>query len=246
MRTKLIALALALFCTCGLIAQTADTWYLNKPIRGIVYVGLRNVDKAELEGLFPSIVGKKFTDELYWDVLQKLYALEYFSDISPVALPADTDRESVILQFTVKERPVVKRIRIVGNDRVRAADILDKVSLKEGDIYNEMKGRLDERAVRDFYIEKGYATATVSVETKQVSDGLLDFIIKVVEGRQTVVSSISFEGNTIIPTKTLRGELQLKEAKLITAGVFQEALLVADKEGIRRYYAERGYIDARV
>jgi len=246
MRTKLIALALALFCTCGLIAQAADTWYLNKPIRGIVYVGLRNVDQVELDGLFPSIIGKKFTDELYWDVLQKLYALEYFSDISPVALPGDADRDSVILQFTVKERPVVKRIRIVGNDRVRAADILDKVSLKEGDIYNEMKGRLDERAVRDFYIEKGYATATVSVETKQVSDGQLDFIIKVVEGRQTVVSSISFEGNKIIPTKTLRGELQLKEAKLITAGVFQEALLVADKEGIRRYYAERGYIDARV
>ena len=246
MRTKCIAFLIMLFCIGGIFAQTADDWYQNKPIRGIAFEGLKNVTRSELDGLFSSYLGKDFNDDLYWDVLQKLYALEYFDDITPVALPGDPARSTVLLQFTVVEKPVIKNIKFIGNKKLRTADLLDKVTLKEGDIFNELKSRLDERSVRDYYLEKGYAGIKVVSEAIPGSDRTLTLQFTINEGKQTVVSTIEFEGNNVMASKTLRNIMELKEAKLLNAGTFREAMLEADKAAIRNYYTERGYVDAVV
>lgn len=252
MRTKLIALLMLLsFCIGGVFAQEApaqvsDDWYQNKPIRAVTFEGLKNVKRTELDGLFSSYLGKKFNDELYWDILQKLYALEYFETVQPVALPADVERTAVELRFSVTEKPVIRNLKFVGNKNLRTSELLDKVALKEGDVYNEMKSRLDERAIRDFYLEKGYANVKVSSETQKNDDSSLSLYFNIVEGKQTVISSISFEGNNVMASKTLKGLLTLKEAKLFSAGTFKESDLEADKVKIRNYYRERGYIDSGV
>ncbi len=246
MRTKLIALLLMLFCIGGVFAQVSEDWYQNKPIRTISFVGLKNVARSELDGLFSSYLGKSFNDERYWEILQKLYALEYFNDITPVALPGNPERTSVLLQFTVTEKPVIKNIKFIGNKKIRNADLLEKVTLKEGDIYNDLKSRLDERAVRDFYLEKGYANIKVSSEAVPNSDNTLTLQFTLTEGKQTVVSAINFEGNSVMATKTLKNVLSLKEAKLLSSGTFREVMLEADKAAIKSYYNERGYVDAVV
>lgn len=246
MRTKLIALLLLLFCIGGAFAQVSDDWYQNKPIRTISFEGLKNVQRSELDGLFSSYLGKNFSDELYWDVLQKLYALEYFTEITPIALPGDPERNTVLLQFTVIEKPVIKNIKFIGNKKIRNADLLEKVTLKQDDIYNEMKSRLDERAVRDFYLEKGYANVKVTSESIQNSDNTITFQFTIIEGKQTVVSSIQFEGNNVMAAKTLKSKMDLKEVKLLSSGTFRESVLESDKAAIKSYYNERGYVDAVV
>lgn len=246
MRTKLVAFLILLACIGGVFAQTSDDWYQNKPIRTITFEGLKNVTRSELDGLFSSYLGKNFNDELYWEILQKLYALEYFDEITPVALPGDPDRATVLLQFTVTEKPVIKNIKFTGNKKLRTADLLDKVTLKEGDIYNELKSRLDERSIRDYYLEKGYAGIKVVSEVVANTDKTLTLQFTLTEGKQTVVSSIQFEGNNTMSAKTLKNAMSLKEAKLLNSGTFQESMLEADKASIRSYYIERGYVDAVV
>ncbi len=246
MRTRLIALILILTAVFGLGAQTSSDWYQDKPIRAVTFSGLKNVSEAELSGIFSSYNGKNFNDDMYWEILQKLYALEYFDDITPLALPGDKDRNTVLLQFTVTEKPVIGKVEFEGQDRLRKGDLLTKVTLKEGDIYNELKSRSDERAIRDYYLEKGYANARVSSSVRSEKDGSLTLLFSVVEGKQTVISSISFEGNQVVATRTLKGILSLKEAKLLSSGTFREIMLEADKVTLKNYYTERGYIDAAV
>ncbi len=246
MRTKLIALLVMLFCVIGLHAQVADDWYQNKTIRAITFEGLKNVARTELDGLLSSFRGKPYTDELYWDILQKLFALEYFDDITPVALPGDAERNSVVLQFQLVEKPVIKEIRFRGNSQIRTPDLLDKITLKERDIYNELKTRLDERALRDFYLEKGYAGIKVVSTATANQDKSITLEFQITEGKQTVVSAILFEGNSVMATRTLKSALSLKEARLLSLGTFREASLEADKLAIRNYYIERGYVDAIV
>jgi outer membrane protein insertion porin family len=248
MRTKIVALlSMLLFCIGGAFAQTTDDWYFGKPIRAVSFEGLKNVSDTELDGVFASYLGKNFSDELYWEMLQKMYALEYFDDITPMALPGDSKRETVLLQFTVVEKPVITAIVIDGNKEIRDGDLLEKITLKKGDIYNELKSRMDERAVRDYYLDKGYAgvkitsEAVLNAEKKTIS---LNFSIT--EGKKTVVSEINFEGNKIMATKTLKNTLKLKEAKFLSSGTFRELDLEADKLAIKRYYLERGYVDATV
>lgn len=227
-------------------AQTTSDWYQDKPIRAITFDGLKNVSETELSGIFATYNGKSFSDDLYWEVLQKIYALEYFDDITPLALPGDKDRTTVLLQFTVKEKPVIGRIAFSGESRIRKGDLLTKVTLKEGDIYNELKSRADERAIRDYYFEKGYANAKVSSSITPDKDGSLILLFEIIEGRQTVISAIEFEGNRVIAARTLKGALSLKEAKLLSSGTFREVMLESDRVAIKNYYTERGYIDASV
>ena len=59
-----------------------------------------------MDGIFDSFKGKPFSDATYSEILQKLYALDYFSDIVPKAVPADSDYQYVRLEFEVTEKPV--------------------------------------------------------------------------------------------------------------------------------------------
>lgn len=141
MRTKLTFLLMLIFIGGLGFSQTKEDWYQDKPIRGIVYKGLRSVNRTELDGLFLSYIGKPFNDERYWEILQKLYALEYFKEVTPVALPGDESRESVLLEFTVIEKPLIKNIVFIGNKKLRASTLLEQITLKEGDIYQEAQGK---------------------------------------------------------------------------------------------------------
>jgi len=246
MRTKIIALLMLCLCLGGAFAQASDDWYQNKPIRSISFEGLKNIASTELDGIFASYLGKEFSDDIYWEILQKMYALEYFEDIQPMALPGDPEKTSVLLQFTIVEKPVVRLLKFVGNANLRTSDLLEKVTLKEGDVYNEVKVRLDERAIRDYYLDKGYANAKVSSEKTINNDKSITLYFNIIEGKQTVISSITFEGNQVMSSKTLKATLELKEAKFLTPGTFKESTLEADKLTIEKYYRERGYIDAKV
>lgn len=246
MRTKLTVLLMFIFFGGLCFSQTAENWYQDKPIRGIEFKGLQNVSQSELEGLFKSSLGQPFTDERYWDILQTLYALEYFKEISPMALPGDENKTSVLIEFTVTEKPVIKKIVFIGNREIRASAILETVILKEGDIYNETKAKADERAIRDHYFSEGYANMKISYELVENDDNSVNMQFTINEGKQTVISEILFEGNSIMAEKTLKKEMELKEARFFSKGTFSEAELAADRIAIQNYYTSRGYVDAQV
>ena len=87
--------------------QRSDDWYQGRPIRRIVFDGLVNISSFELEGITSPFINRAFTDDLYWDILGRLYALEYFESITPTAVMADPAGSEVILRFAVVERPTV-------------------------------------------------------------------------------------------------------------------------------------------
>ena len=134
MLKKMIAVTAFMVSVCFLWAQSSDNWYENKPITSIVFQGLNSVSKTEMAGIFDSFKGKPFSDEIYSEILQKLYALDYFSNIVPKAVPADMDYQYARLEFEVTEKPVVTLITITGNHQISRGDLLSKILLKKGDI----------------------------------------------------------------------------------------------------------------
>jgi len=246
MLKKMIAVTAFMLSVCFLWAQAPDNWYENKPITSIVFQGLNSVSKTEMDGIFESFKGKPFSDATYSEILQKLYALDYFSDIVPKAVPADIDYQYVRLEFEVTEKPVVTLIKITGNSHISRGDLLAKVLLKKGDIYNEIKKNSDEQTIKNYYIEKGYAAVVVNSSVSDSPQGgiILEFMIT--EGKQTIVSEVSFQGNSAVGEKALKGILVTKPAKFLVKGIFQERILEEDKAAIQQFYGERGYIDAHV
>ena len=233
-----------------LMAQTDapaedPNWFWGKTVSEITFEGLKSVKKSELTGITNSFVGKPFTESAYSDLVDRLYALDMFDDITPYAKHDQKKNDQILLVFQVKERPVLKSISFSGNKKIRNGELRDAVTIKTDDIYVESKVLLEERKLRDVYLKKGYTEATVSHKTETEKDGIrLTFIVN--EGANTVITSIRFSGNSVVSERTLKSKLSLKEAGFMKDGAFQKSSLEADKLTVVKYYQDRGYADAKV
>lgn len=225
--------------------ENSDGWYYNKLIKSITFKNLKAVDAKEVDGVTSGFIGRKFTDETFGDLLDRIYALDLFDEISPEALPGDARKNTVSIVFTVTERPVVTRITFSGNRQIRTTELKEAVSLKEKDIFVESKMLVDERAVRDVYLEKGFTNAKVNASSKTTERGI-EINFKVDEGRSTVIAKIDFRGNKVVSTRTLKSKLKLKEVGFLSKGAFQESELETDKQAVVSYYQDLGYVDAEV
>ncbi|MCL2042914.1 MAG: outer membrane protein assembly factor BamA [Treponema sp.] len=244
--TALVMVCMLFFLGETVFSQQQEEWYQEKPINDIVFAGLRNVRASELEGLMEPYIGSLFNDALYWEIFSKLFSLEYFDEITPSTMPADSSRSAVILRFTVVERSIVNRITFVGNSGVRRNDLLETISIKINDVINQAKIRVDEQAIITRYREKGYPDIQVRSETQPSGDSTIQLIFFITEGDMISISEFRFDGNTVFSDRTLRGQLSLRARNLINDGAFQEAKLIADRAAITQYYHDRGYIDAVV
>lgn len=244
MRRIIVSILMIFFLSVGLFAQEDEDWFWDHPITRIEYEGLKTVKKSELTGIASSFIGKTFTEESYNDILDRLYALDLFDDIEPFA-KHDKNPENILLVFKVTERPVIAKVEFTGNQKIRNGELRELIKSKNGDIYVDSKLLIDERLIRDHYAEKGYVDSYVthSVEIKDTGV-FVTFDIK--EGVNTVISEISFSGNTIVSDRVLRNKISLKEVGFMKDGAFQNSSLEKDKSTIIRYYNERGYVDAQI
>jgi outer membrane protein insertion porin family len=221
-------------------------WYQGKPIKEIVFRGLNHIKATDLEGIMAPFIGRPFSDELFQEIQGQLYALEYFSRIEPTAVPVDSSQREVIVRFDVTEQPVVARISFVGNSGLRRSELLDAITLKVNDVVNQMKIRIDEQALINRYLEKGYPDVQVRSQIQTANDNTYTVVFYVTEGEKLSIREFRFEGNSVFSARILTGQLTLKTKNLIRDGAFQEAMLAADRLALVQYYHDRGYIEAEV
>ncbi|MGL4982786.1 MAG: outer membrane protein assembly factor BamA [Treponemataceae bacterium] len=243
---KKVFLFLLLICMSFFaFSQSEGEWWDKKTIRNITFDGLKSIKSFDLDGVTRPFVGKPFSDDLYTNLLNRIFSLDYFEDIVPEVFPIDSEKNAILIRFTVKEKPTILKINYEGNRSIKISELKNAVTIKEKDIFNESSLRAEERAIRDVYLQKGFTSIKVSSSFKKVEEGI-NVSFHVNEGTSTVLKAINFEGNELVSSKTLKKTMKLKEAGLINKGAFQESMLEADKQEILNYYLNRGYIDALI
>jgi outer membrane protein insertion porin family len=220
-------------------------WYQGKPIRDIVFSGLKNITPSQLDAVVEQYKGRIFNDVVFWEIQGRLYALEYFDRIEP-GIFSDASGNEVVIRFTVIERPTISRIVFTGNSGLKRNDLMDVISTKVSDIFNQAKVRADTEAIRNKYIEKGYPNAVIQASETPSGESSITLVFNISEGDKITISKIEFQGNTKFSSKLLRSQLSLKPKTLLNDGAFQEAKLLADIESVTKYYRDSGYIDASV
>ncbi|MBQ1714698.1 MAG: outer membrane protein assembly factor BamA, partial [Treponema sp.] len=144
-RFVLLALfALSVFCHLSPVFAQSD-WYYGKPIKKIVFEGLDNIKQSDLTGVTSNFIGEEFSDEVFSDLLNRIFALNYFDEVNPQAV-GDASHSYVIIKLSVVEFPIVSKVRFVGNNKVRVSELKNSISSKEKDIYSEEKRLNDEKA----------------------------------------------------------------------------------------------------
>ena len=245
MYRKVLAGLFLMFVSVFALSAQNDEWYWNQPISKIDFNGLKNVKKADLNGVVSSFIDSPFTDEVYNELLDRLYSLEFFDDITPYAKHASNDKSDVLLVFEVVERPIIKTINFVGNHKIRNGELREQIKNKTNDIYIESKVLIDERLIRNFYLKKGYNASYVTHNTEETPEGII-VNFEISEGSSSVIREIQFSGNSIFSSKAIKRKLALKEVGLFKDGAYQPSTLEQDKQTIVKYYNERGYADATV
>lgn len=223
-------------------AQDDDDWYMERPITKITFKGLQSVKSSDLSGLTSSYIGQKFKD-CFYDLLNRLEALNYFEEISPGAIR--DSGSGVILVITVKERPVISAIKFRGNKKVRNPPLREALSIKTGDVYSDADALVDERAIRNVYLDKGFSSVKVSHTAEETPAGIV-VTFNISEGNAISVVGVNFEGNSAFSSKKLKKQTKLKTVSVFSKGAFKESQLEVDRQAVSKYYMDRGYLDFHI
>ena len=239
--------AFFLFFSMSLGAQEAE-WYEGKALVRVRFKGLSSVSNNELTGLMRPYIGRPYSDSLSWEMQSKLYALDYFDLIIPEIQSGDAQRTSVILVFQVQEKPLIDDVVFSGNSKVRRRALSDVVLVKSGSILNPGSLRIDEQAIIDLYIEKGFIDAVVEADySVDESTNRANVIFRIDEGGQTKIREIRFVGNDEHVSDTnLRTLMSTKAQSFLNKGLFVETKLQEDLKKIELYYGDRGLVDAEI
>ncbi len=147
-------------------------------------------------------VGQPYIQSHLDDDQAAIYSLGFFSAVDVNATP---DSSNWIVTVKVKEFPVVKEIRVVGNTVIPTDAILKAVTVKIGQPYNQRAGDPTQIAISKLYTDKGYFALVRDIEPEPESPGTVNIAIQ-----EMRIASVGVEGNTRTRNSVMRKLIRSK------------------------------------
>ena len=117
-------------------------------------------------------------------------------------------------------------------------------------VYTRTKVQNDVQRLIDLYRRRGRFAATVEPKVVQREQNRVDLVFEITEGEPTYVQRISFVGNRAYSDSTLRELLATREERwyrfLTSNDTYDPDRLAYDRELLRRFYLQHGYMDFRI
>ncbi|MGE4352381.1 MAG: outer membrane protein assembly factor BamA, partial [Bdellovibrionales bacterium] len=212
-------------------------------ITGIDVQGAQRLERDTVLSYLTVAKGDTATREKLNASLKALYATGLFADIH-LSMQGDT------LEVKVTENPIVSRVTYEGNDAISTEDLEKEVQLKPRLVYTLPKVQSDVQRVLDLYRRSGRFAATVDPKIVPLDQNRVDVIFEIVEGSHTGVRRIKFVGNDHFDEAELRGVINTEETAwwkvFSNADFYDPDRTNYDRELLRRFYMNEGYVDFRV
>ena len=214
-------------------------------IRSIRVVGAERLEPETIRSYANLVPGQTYTTETLDIALKDLYAAELFSDV--VISGADTG----VLVITVRENPVINRIVLEGNKRLKSDKITPEIKLAPRQIFTRSKVRADVDRIIELYKRQGRFAASVEPKIVQLDQNRVDLVFEIREGDKSKIRAINIIGNDNFPVGRLRKQMYTKQAGgplgfLKSNDSYDPDRLAADQQKLRAYYLTEGYADFRV
>ncbi|HJQ82430.1 MAG TPA: outer membrane protein assembly factor BamA [Candidatus Binatia bacterium] len=192
--------------------------------------------------------GQPFDQDALDRDIRAVYAMGFFDQVDADVTPSGPNRVDVV--FRVKERPLVRNVKIEGAEKVKREEVEGALKIRAHTILDPEKAREGVGAARKLYVEKGYLDATITYRTEPVGENEVDVLYTVEEHEPVRVTDVDFEGNLAFSDRKLRSVMQTREKWLFSfitgAGVLNKDVLRTDMERITAFYYDHGYITVRV
>lgn len=212
-------------------------------IAAITVSGNQRVDDATVKSYLTLRVGDAATNAGIQSSIASLNSTGLFSSVG-------VRYSSGTLAVSVSENSVVSSVLFEGNLRFSDNDLYAMVNLGSSGTFTDARLNSDVRTIQLAYENAGYTGVGVSARTEPAVDGRIRVVFVVNEGERASIGGINFTGNNAMSAWTLKDVISTRESHLLSwlflDDEFSEEKLAIDKQLIQRFYADRGFPDARV
>ncbi|WP_150290901.1 outer membrane protein assembly factor BamA [Sphingobium estronivorans] len=219
------------------VAPTAGT------IRSVTVSGQQRLEPDTVLSYTKLRVGQPFTQETLDQALRDLYETELFADVQ-------IRNDNGALTVEVKENPVINRIVLEGNKRLKEDKIRPEIKLAPRQIYTRSKVRADVARIIELYRRQGRFAATVEPKMVQLDQNRVDIVFEISEGPKSKVRQINIIGNEKFKDGELRSQMVTKQSRwfrIFSSGTsYDPDRLAYDQQKLRQFYLTNGYADFRV
>jgi len=231
-----------------LIAQTpADVPAVAPPTTGVVksitVEGAQRLEPDTVRSYIDLKPGDSYNREALDRALKALFATELFADVQ-----IRDNAGALVVQ--VKENPVINRIVLEGNKRLKEDKIKPEIRLAPRQIFSRSKVRADVARIIELYRRQGRFAATVEPKMVMLDQNRVDVVFEITEGPKSKVRKINIIGNKKFSDGRLRGEMATKQSgltKIFSSGTsYDPDRLAYDQQKLRQFYLTNGYADFRV
>ena len=221
-------------------------------IGGITVEGTEFLDKTVLISATELVIGEKIDipGENITKAIENLWEMNLFSDVAIVA--TEKKGNTIFLKILVEERARLSKFRISGVKKGMADDIREKIKLIKGKIVTENLLVTTKNKIQDFFVDKGYLDAEVSIKEIKDTSGLneVTLLINIKKNRKVRIKKINFSGNSHLSSSKLKRYMKdTKEYKwwnIFKQSKYIEENLEKDKQKILEKYNAKGYRDAAI
>jgi outer membrane protein insertion porin family len=223
--------------------QSETTSAAPQPISDISVEGTKRLEKATVLNFINVEMGEVLDESKLDEALKKLYATGYFADVV-------LEQTGGLLKIKVVENPTINRIVYEGNKAVSEKILNTDMKLKPRMMYAKHQIQREVQRLLAIYRLKGYFGARVTPQLIKREQNRVDIVFEIEEGDATKIEAIRFVGNKEFSGWDLSGVIGTKESIwwkfFSTDDVYDPDRVEMDKELLRKYYLNHGYVDFKV
>ncbi len=237
-------LALGLFVV-GPVAGPAQlaSVAIAATISNVVVEGSQRVEDETVAAYLQLGPGNAYDAVLVDESIKALFDSGLFSDV------AISQRGSTLV-VRVVENPLINVVNFEGNDEIDDDTLSKEVEVRERMIFTKARVQSDTRRILALYQRQGYYNVRVAPKLIRLQDNRVNLVFEVTEGDETVVRTISFEGNQAFDDDDLRSVIATKQYTwwrfFGKSSTYDPDRTEFDKELLRRHYLKNGFADVQV
>lgn len=244
----------AILIACFQLAAAEDDSMVRKIV--IQHQGPPAVSDELIRANIRVKVGDIFNRVSVDDDIKNLYDTSFFHNIlvreELVAEGVDSNGvripRSYTLTYVVQGKPIITEIRFTGNKKHSTSKLRRKLTSKTGEPMDERKLFNDKQEVLKMYQKAGLQKTTVEFKptiNESLGRGFVTF--EIVESPRVKIKNVVFEETQAFSQRKLRKSIKTRRwwifSWITSSGRFKDDVFEDDKEKLRNFYADYGYID---
>ena len=205
----------------------------NDIISDIRIEGNQRVEIDTINSYLNINVGEAYDLDKLNNSIKNLYSTGFFSDVNIL-------KDGNVIIVEVIENPIINKVAFEGNNEIEDDVLASEVSIKSRNLFSRAKIQEDVQRILSLYRSEGILSSKVKPNIIRLNQNRVDVVFEISEGENTIINSITFNGNKEFSDRRLRDIIITRQTRwysiLSSADKYDPQQLQVDENLLRKFY----------